>query len=138
MEKETPRFISREGMAMIKAQISQLTIKNRKMKESMQEMRESIVADLMSIMKTRRIVIEQLGKGNIESIMLETFQELLAKRATHLIKKEEELITLEDLLGGHEAVLEHAASACEELEEKIKIIELLHADPTFAMSGIFQ
>jgi hypothetical protein len=52
--------------------------------------------------------------------------------------KEEELISVEELLGGHEAVLDYACSACEELEEKIEAFEdamKLSGNPGFTMDG---
>jgi hypothetical protein len=119
----------------VKEQLIELTRKNRGMKQSMQEMRESVVGELMSIMKTRRIVIEQLGRPDLEDEMRQPCKDLLAKRKLHMIMKEEELICLEKLLGGHEAVLNHADSACRELEEKIKVFETEEKDPSFTMSG---
>lgn len=108
---------------MVKEQLCQLTLKNRGMKANMQEMRENVVGELMSIMKTRRIVLEQLGRAGLEESMRRDCKELLVKRRDHMTTKEEELISLEKLLSGHEAVLEHADSACLELEEKIRAYE---------------
>lgn len=108
---------------MVKEQLSQLTLKNRGMKAAMQEMREAVVGELMSIMKTRRIVLEQLGRAGLEQGMRRDCKELLIKRKDHMTIQEEELIALEKLLSGHEAVLEHADSACLELEEKIRAYE---------------
>jgi hypothetical protein len=51
--------------------------------------------------------------------------------------KEEELIALEKLLSGHEAVLEHADSACLELEEKIRAYEQNRVwDSSYTMRGM--
>ena len=124
-------------MALVKEQLCQLTLKNRGMKASMQEMREAVVGELMSIMKTRRIVIEQLGRPDILEEMRKPCKDLLTKRKLHMIVKEEELISLEKLLSGHEAVLEHADSACMELEEKIRAFEQDKIwDPTYTMKGM--
>lgn len=123
-------------MAMVKLQLSQLASKNRGMKAAMQEMRESVVGELMSIMKTRRIVIEQLGRERIDAQMRNDCEELLAKRKAHMIHKEDELIMLEQMLIGHEAVLEHADSACMELEAKIRAYELDRKwDGTYTLNG---
>lgn len=123
-------------MALVKQQLCQLTLKNKGMKASMQEMREAVVSDLMSIMKTRRIVIEQLGRPDLAEDMREPYKDLLAKRKLHMITKEEELLSLEKLLSGHEAVLEHADWACMELEEKIRAFEEdKYWDPTYTMKG---
>jgi hypothetical protein len=106
------------------------------MKAAMQDMRESVVGELMSIMKTRRIVIEQLGRPNLSLDMLQPCKDLLAKRKQHMMLKEKELLSLEKLLSGHEAVLEHANSACVELEEKIRgYEENNYWDPNYTMKG---
>jgi hypothetical protein len=123
-------------MALVKEQLSQLSIKNQGMKASMRELRESVASELMSIMKTRRIVIEQLGRAHLSVDMLQPCRDLLAKRRKHMIQKEEELILMEKLLSGHEAILEHADAACIELEEKIRVFESnRHWDSNFTMKG---
>lgn len=136
---EQHRTINPEAMALVKKQLCQLSLQNRGMKASMQEMREAVVGDLMSIMKTRRIVIEQLGRPDLAEDIREPCKDLLAKRKLHMVTKEEELLSLEKLLTGHEAVLEHADWACMELEEKIRAFEKdQYWDPTYTMKDFPQ
>lgn len=47
----------------------------------------------------------------------------LWSRRDEIYSKQNELTTLEELLGGHRAVLEFADSAYEELEQNIKLLE---------------
>jgi hypothetical protein len=100
-------------------------------------MRMAVVSELMSIMKTRRIIIEQLGRPDLDVAMRQPWKELLAKRKNHMVIKENELLSLERLLSIHEAILEHADSACHELEEKIRLVEHdKNWEPSYTMKGI--
>jgi hypothetical protein len=49
--------------------------------------------------------------------------QVLWSRKDDLLSKQKELTTLEELLGGHKAVLEFADSAFEELKQNICILE---------------
>ncbi len=55
--------------------------------------------------------------------MLQLCTKALWSRRDEIYTKQKELTTLEELLGGHKAVLDFADSACEELEQNIKLLE---------------
>lgn len=127
-------------MVNVKEQLIRLTKKNKEINASIQEMREGAVDELLSIMRTRKILIDQLGRPDLPEELRGLCLETLPKRRNYIYTKEEDLISVEELLGGHEAVLEYARSACEELEEKIEAYEdvmELSGKPGFTMDGIF-
>ena len=127
-------------MVNVKEQLIRLTKKNKEINASIQEMREGAVDELLSIMRTRKILIDQLGRPDLPEELRSLCLETLPKRRNYIYTKEEDLISVEELLGGHEAVLEYARSACEELEEKIEAYEdvmELSGKPGFTMDGIF-
>jgi hypothetical protein len=86
-------------------------------------MRVAGVDELLSIMRTRKILIDQLGRPDLPDELRELCHETLPKRMSYMYSKEEDLISVEDLLEGHEAVLKYAHSACQELEAKIEVFE---------------
>lgn len=125
-------------MVAVKEQLIRLTKKNKEINVSIQEMREGSVDELLSIMRTRKILIDQLGRSDLPEELRGLCKETLPKRKTYMYLKEEELISVEELLGGHEAVLEYARSACQELEEKIQAYEdamKVSGNPRFTMDG---
>ena len=125
-------------MVVVKEQLIRLTQKNKEINASIQEMREGNVDELLSIMRARKILIDQAGRSDIPEEVRGLCMETLPKRKAYMHSKEEELISVEELLGGHEAVLEYARSACQELEEKIEAYEdamKLSGNPGFTMDG---
>lgn len=125
-------------MMTVKEQLIRLTKKNKEINASIQEMREGSVDKLLSIMRRRKILIDQLGRSDLPEELRGICMETLPKRNTYMYTKEEELISVEELLGAHEAVLEYAHSACQELEEKIEAYEdamQLSGNPGFTMDG---
>jgi hypothetical protein len=127
-------------MVNVKEQLIRLTKKNKEINASIQEMREGAVDELLSIMRTRKILIDQLGRPDLPEELRGLCLETLPKRRNYIYTKEEDLISVEELLGGHEAVLEYARSACEELEEKIEAYEDAmerSGNPGFTMDGMF-
>jgi hypothetical protein len=125
-------------MLVVKEQLIRLTRKNKEINASIQEMREGSVDELLSIMRTRKILIDQLGRSDLPDELRGLCLETLPKRKAYMYSKEEELISVEELLGGHESVLEYARSACQELEEKIEAYEdaiKLSGNPGFTMDG---
>ena len=127
-------------MLAVKEQLIRLTKKNKEINASIQTMREACVDELLSIMRTRKILIDQLGRSDLPDELRELCLDTLPKRKGYMYSKEEELISVEDLLGGHEAVLEYARSACQELESKIEAFEdavKCSGYPGFTMDGIY-
>jgi hypothetical protein len=114
---------TKASMAVVKEQLTLLTKKNKELNASIQSMRESSVDELLAIMGVRKVLIDQLGRSDLPDELRELCLETLPKQKTYIYSKDEELIAVEDLLGGHEAVLEHGRSACQELESKIEAFE---------------
>jgi hypothetical protein len=103
-------------------------------------MREAGIDELLSIMRTRKILIDQLGRSDLPDELRKLCLETLPKRKAYMHSKEEDLIAVEELLGGHEAVLEYAHSACHELEVKIDAFEetvIRSGNPGFTIDGNF-
>lgn len=76
----------------------------------------------MSI-QIRGIAISQLGRKDLEDDMVQLCKTCLWTRKDDLVAKQKELTTLEELLGGHKAVLDFADEAFKELKERILRLE---------------
>ncbi|KAG0649104.1 hypothetical protein D0Z07_4392 [Hyphodiscus hymeniophilus] len=71
-------------------------------------------------MRTGKFLIDRLGRLDLPDELRELYLKALANRKYHMYAKEEELISAEDLLAGHEVVLSHAQSVCHKFEAKIE------------------
>lgn len=130
--------ITKESMVIVKQQLIRLTKKNKEINASIRTMRESSVDELLSIMRTRKILIDQLGRDDLPDELRVLCLGALPTRKMHFYLKEEELVSVEELLFGHETVLEYARSACLELEIKIETFEdavKRTGKPGFSMDG---
>lgn len=112
--------ISMTAMKNIRAHLADLTAKNRTIKATMQEMREGVVNELLSHMRVRQLAIGQIGRPDLEDDMRELCLGVLEKRKNFMCEKEKELVDLEKLLGGHDAMLQLANDACVELDQTIE------------------
>jgi hypothetical protein len=122
----------------IKDKLIRLTQKNKEINRSIQQIRESLFDELVSIMRTRKIVLDQLGQPNLPDELRALCFNNLPRRKAQMYTQEKELILVEKLLEGHKTVLEFSRSAFRELEHKIESFE--HAtrfsqDARFTMDG---
>lgn len=131
--------LTKESLQTVRDRLSSLTTKNKEIKDSIQALRKTVIDDLWSHMKVselmlagfscltfiqiRGIAISQLGRKDIEDDMRQLCTKCLLSRKDDLVSKQKELTTLEELLGGHKAVLEFADSAFQELKENISMLE---------------
>lgn len=107
------------SMRTIRTHLSEITVKNRNIKVTMQTMRESVVDELLSHMRVRQLAIGQIGRSDLEDDMRELCLGVLERRKGYMGEKEKELVNLEKLLGGYDTMLELANAACVELDEMI-------------------
>jgi hypothetical protein len=110
-----------ESMQAVKTQLLNLASKNKDLKASMQEMRQSVVDELFSHLKVRQIAIGQLGRNDPDDEITRLCVEALKTRKVLISRKEGELLQLENAFSRHVAIFDFTDSACLELEEKIKV-----------------
>ncbi|KAE8452631.1 hypothetical protein EG329_013890 [Mollisiaceae sp. DMI_Dod_QoI] len=115
--------VTKESLQTVRDKLSSLTFRNKEIKDSIQSLRQTVIDDLFSHMKVRQIAIGQLGRDDLDEDMLQLCTKALWSRRDEIYTKQKELTTLEELLGGHRAVLDFADSAYEELEQNIKLLE---------------
>jgi len=116
-------FITMESMQAVKAQLLNLASKNKDLKASMQEMRQSVVDELFSHLKVRQIAIGQLGRDDLDDEIRKLCVKALKDRKISISRKEGELLQLENAFSRHVAIFDFTDRACLELEEKIKVYE---------------
>jgi hypothetical protein len=116
-------FITMESMQAVKAQLLNLASKNKDLKASMQEMRQSVVEELFSHLKVRQIAIGQLGRDDLDDEIRKLCVKALKDRKSSIFRKEGELLQLENAFSRHVAIFDFTDRACLELEEKIKVYE---------------
>ena len=116
-------FITMESMQAVKAQLLNLASKNKDLKASMQEMRQSVVDELFSHLKVRQIAIGQLGRDDLDDEIRKLCVKALKDRKSSISRKEGELLQLENAFSRHVAIFDFTDRACLELEEKIKVYE---------------
>ena len=116
-----------------------MTERNKEINKTLEEIREAKVYELVTIMNARKLLIEQLGRPDLPDDLRELCLEHLPKRKLYMSSQEEDLISVEDLLGRHESVLQYADSACKELDGKIDIFDEAvkqSGQPGLCMNGI--
>lgn len=120
----TPRQrVTKESLQSVRDRLASLTSRNQDIKNSIHTLRQAVIDELFSHMKVRQIAIGQLGRDDLEEEMHQLCTKALWSRRDEIYNKQNELTTLEELLGGHRAVLEFADSAYEELEQNIKLFD---------------
>ncbi|KUJ17093.1 uncharacterized protein LY89DRAFT_782295 [Mollisia scopiformis] len=120
---ESRQQLTRESLQIVRDRLSSLTRKNNEIKDSIQSLRTAVIDDLFSHMKIRQIAIGQLGRDDLDDDMRQLCTGALESRRDEIHTKQRELTTIEELLGGHKAVLEFADSAYEELEQNIQVLD---------------
>lgn len=85
---------------------------------------------LRTIIRERRLLIAWLSLDSVPSLVEQAQHEWrgrilrgLQKRVSDMYSTEKDLVSVEDLLGRHEAVWHLAQMACQELEAKIDAFE---------------
>lgn len=135
--RDAPR-ITKASIEAVREQLCVLTIKNKKIQSQMIDMRKTTVKELHGHMNVRNIALSQLGRANIDDEMRKLCLESLPHRRKMLFSKEEELVSLERLMHTHEAIIDFADKAHEELGKKIEEMEERVAnglDPVMSMTG---